>query len=316
MRPLYPDIAAYKTHQLAVDERHVLYVEESGNPEGIPVLFVHGGPGSGCSKAQRCFFNPERYRIILFDQRGSGRSTPHAELVDNSTPHLLEDMEKIRRHLQVEQWLLFGGSWGSTLSLLYAQRHPERVSGLILRGIFLARQQDIRWLYQAGANRIFPDYWQDFIQPIPARERDDIVSAYYQRLTSSNELERMGAAKSWATWEGRCSTLAPNPHLVDHFAEPHTALAIARIEAHYFNQQAFIEENQILQQADRLAQIPTTLIHGRYDMVCPVEQAFALHQALPTAQLHIVRGAGHSAFEPGIQDNLIKATDQFAERQA
>lgn len=312
MNTLYPDINPYKQHQLAVDDVHTLHVEESGNAQGIPVLFVHGGPGGGTSHYHRCFFDPEKYRIILFDQRGCGQSTPHAELEGNTSQNLISDMEKIREHLQIDQWLLFGGSWGSTLSLLYAEQHPDRVLGLILRGIFLCREQDIRWFYQQGASAIFPDHWQDYAKVIPENEQDDMLSAYYQRLTSDNEIARMSAAKAWSVWEGRCSTLDPNHDVVDHFADPHVALAMARIEAHYFINQAFIEPDQILRDAHKIQHIPTTIVHGRYDMVCPVEQAFALYQALPQAELHIVRDAGHSAMEAGITDNLIKATNQFA----
>lgn len=316
MRKLYPDIHPYAEHMIKVDARHSLYVEESGNAHGIPVLFVHGGPGGGTSPAHRSFFDPEKYRIILFDQRGCGRSQPHAELTDNYSQALVSDMEMIRQTLNVDQWLLFGGSWGSTLSLLYAQTHPERVSGMILRGIFLCRQQDIQWFYQRGASAIFPDYWQSYEKVIPQHQRHDMLSAYYQLLTSDNEIARMSAAKAWSVWEGRCSTLDPNGDVVDHFADPHVALAMARIEAHYFINRAFMEDNQLLDNAHLIQQIPTVIVHGRYDMVCPLEQAFALHQAIPQAELHIVRDAGHSAFEPGITDNLVAATDHFARSQA
>ncbi len=312
MRTLYPEIQTNHELSLEVGEGHRIYVEESGNPSGIPVLFVHGGPGGGCAPTHRRFFNPEKYRIILFDQRGCGRSTPHASLTQNTTQALVSDMEKIREHLGIDQWLLFGGSWGSTLSLVYAQSHPERVCGLILRGIFLCRERDIRWFYQDGASFVFPDFWQDYLEPIPAPERDDLLTAYYSRLTSDNELVRMAAAKAWSVWEGRCSTLDPNPEIVDHFADPHFALAMARIEAHYFINSAFMQPNQILENADKLKDIPITIVHGRYDMVCPIEQAFSLQQVAPHAELHIVRDAGHSAFEPGISDNLVRATDQFA----
>ncbi|TCK06880.1 prolyl aminopeptidase [Marinobacterium mangrovicola] len=316
MRTLYPEIQVNQEYLLEVGQGHRIHVEESGNPSGTPVLFIHGGPGGGCSPTHRRFFNPEKYRIILFDQRGCGRSTPHASLSDNTTQALVCDMEQIREHLGIEQWLLFGGSWGSTLSLIYAQTHPKRVCGLILRGIFLCRERDIRWFYQDGASFVFPDFWQDYLEPIPEQERNDLLTAYYERLTSDNELVRMAAAKAWSVWEGRCSTLDPNPEIVDHFADPHFALAMARIEAHYFINGAFIRPNQILEDADRLKDIPLTIVHGRYDMVCPVEQAFALQQAAPHAELHIVRDAGHSAFEPGISDNLVRATDRFAESLA
>lgn len=316
MRSLYPDIQPNHQYSLEVSDGHRLHVEESGNPSGIPVLFVHGGPGGGCAPNHRRFFNPERYRIILFDQRGCGRSTPHASLENNNTRKLVEDMEAIRHFLKVDRWLLFGGSWGSTLSLVYAQTHPQRVSGLILRGIFLCRDQDIQWFYQSGASALFPDFWQDFLAPIPAAERQDLLSAYHRRLTSDNELIRMGAAKAWSVWEGRCSTLDPNPDIVEHFADPHFALAMARIEAHYFIHKAFLRPNEILDNCDRLKEIPSVIVQGRYDVVCPMQQAFALHQQMPHAELHIVRNAGHSAFEPGIIDNLVRATEQFAQTQA
>ncbi|WP_417228097.1 prolyl aminopeptidase [Amphritea sp.] len=312
MNILFPDINPYKQHQLAVDDLHTLYIEESGNAQGIPVLFIHGGPGGGTSGTHRKFFDPEKYRIILFDQRGCGQSTPHAELTDNTTQNLISDIEQIREHLNIDQWLLFGGSWGSTLSLLYAESHPERVSGMILRGIFLCRERDIHWFYQEGASAIFPDYWQEYQKVIPPQERGDMLQAYHKRLTSENDIARMSAAKAWSIWEGRCSTLNPNNDVVDHFGAPHIALAMARIEAHYFINNAFIDTNQIIRDAHKIQHIPTVIVHGRYDMVCPIEQAFALQQVLPQAELHIVRDAGHSAFEPGITDNLIKATKQFS----
>ncbi|MFW1678420.1 prolyl aminopeptidase [Pontibacter sp. JAM-7] len=312
MRSLYPEIHSSAEHRLSVSPLHTLYVEESGNPCGIPVLFVHGGPGGGCSPQHRRFFDPDKYRIILFDQRGCGHSTPHASLTDNHTQALIDDIEQIRNYLKIDEWLLFGGSWGSTLSLLYAQSHPERVIGLILRGIFLCRQQDLHWFYQQGANAVFPDYWQDYLQPIPASQHHDLLKAYHDVLTSPNELARMAAAKAWSVWEGRCSTLDPNLDVVEHFTDPHVALAMARIEAHYFINHAFIEADQILQNCPRIAHIKTIIVHGRYDMVCPLNQAHALYQALPDSELHIVRDAGHSAFEPGITDNLVRATDNFA----
>ncbi|MBS98162.1 MAG: prolyl aminopeptidase [Oceanospirillaceae bacterium] len=316
MRTLYPEIRTNHEYSLDVGEGHTLYFEESGNPNGIPVLFVHGGPGGGTAPTHRRFFNPDRYRIILFDQRGCGRSTPHASLAHNTTADLIADMEKIRQQLSIERWLLFGGSWGSTLSLAYAQAHPDTVCGLILRGIFLCRPNDIAWFYQSGASAIFPDYWQDYLAPIPEPERDDLLTAYYRRLTSDNELYRMAAAKAWSVWEGRCSTLDPNPDIVEHFSDPHFALAMARIEAHYFINGAFLEPNQLLDNCHRIETIPTTIVQGRYDMVCPAEQAHALYQKLPESELHIVRDAGHSAFEPGIIDNLITATDNFARDRA
>lgn len=312
MLTLYPEIQPYERGKMPVTDGHELYFEESGNPGGIPVLFVHGGPGGGTSEVNRRFFDPEKYRIILFDQRGCGKSRPHACIENNTTQYLIADMETLRNHLGIEKWLLFGGSWGSTLSLVYAQQHPVRVSGLILRGIFLCRDEDIQWFYQQGADRIFPDYWKSFIKPIPAGKRGNMLKAYYDILCSDNEIARMAAAKAWSVWEARCSTLEPSMGIVQHFNGAHVALALARIEAHYFINGAFLEENQIIRDADKIKNIPTIIIHGRYDMVCPVNQALALYEALPDSQLHIIRDAGHSAMEPGITDNLIKATKQFS----
>jgi proline iminopeptidase len=308
MRSLFPPIQPYVSHTLAVDGLHELHVEECGNPQGLPVLFVHGGPGGGCSPAHRQYFDPNTYRIVLFDQRGCGRSTPHAELTDNTTAHLVADMETIRQHLGIERWLVFGGSWGSTLALVYAQTHPQRVLGLILRGIFLCRPRDIGWFYQDGASHVFPDYWQAFVEPIPETERHDLVRAYYRRLVGSDELARMAAAKAWSLWEARCATLQPDAALVDHFGSPYTALALARIESHYFVHDCFLEPDQILRDASRLAGIPGIIVQGRYDMVCPAEQAWALHQAWPSAQLRVIAGAGHAVSEPAITDALVRAT--------
>lgn len=309
MRTYFPRIKPYATHWLAVDQLHKLYIEEVGNPDGIPVLFVHGGPGGGCTENDRRFFDPEKYRIILFDQRGCGRSKPHAELRHNSTPELVADIEKIRVFLKVEQWVLFGGSWGSTLSLVYAEAHPGRILGMILRGIFLCRHQDIHWFYQDGASHVFPDYWQDFVAPIPPAERGNMLAAYHRRLTGNNEIERMASAKAWSVWEGRCASLHPNSDLVEHLGSPHTALAMARIEAHYFIHDAFLEENEIVAHADRLRGIPAVIVHGRYDMVCPVDQAFALCQAWPEAKLEVIRDAGHASSEPATLSALVDATE-------
>jgi len=310
----YPDIKPYKTHRLAVDDLHTLYIEECGSPDGIPAIVVHGGPGGGCSKADRCFFDPEKYRIIVFDQRGAGRSTPHAELKDNTTDHLVADLERIRDALNVEQWILFGGSWGSTLALIYAQTHSERVLGLVLRGVFLCRQQDFDWLYQSGASRIFPDYWEDFLRPIPESERGNMMAAYYQRLTGSNELAKMAAAKAWSLWEGRCATLRPSAKVMESFADPHKAVSLSRIEAHYFINGGFIDENQILLNTDKLEGIPGIIVHGRYDMVCTIDNAHSLHRRWADSELHIVRDAGHSSSEPGIVDALIRATRDMSQR--
>ncbi|MBZ0332638.1 prolyl aminopeptidase [Marinobacter sp. AL4B] len=316
MLTLYPEIQPYARHHLAVGDIHELYLEESGNPEGTPVLVVHGGPGGGCEDYHRRFFDAERFRIILLDQRGAGRSTPLAELEGNTTGHLVADMETVRQFLGLDRWLLFGGSWGSTLSLVYAQTHPERVLGLVLRGIFLCRPADIQWLYQEGASRVFPDYWQDFQGLVPEEERDDMVVAYYERLISNNELEQIQAAKAWSIWEGRCATLQPNPKVVEHFGHPHVAIALARIECHYFMNQGFLQPDQIINNTDKLADIPGIIVHGRYDMVCPLDNAFALSAAWPEAELQIIRDAGHSASEPAIVDALIRGVEQVASKGA
>ena len=248
----------------------------------------------------------------MFDQRGAGQSTPHALLEDNNTAALIADIEVIRQALNVKRWVVFGGSWGSTLSLVYAQTFPELVLGLVLRGIFLCRDEDISWFYQDGVKHIFPDYWKHFINVIPEAEHHNLLSAFYRRLTGDNELEQMAAAKAWSLLEGRCATLHPNEDVVGHFAHPHMAMAIARIEAHYFINKAFLEPNQIINNADKLRGIPATIVHGRYDMVCPVNQAFALSEAWPEAQLDIIADAGHSSSEPGITDALIRATERLA----
>jgi len=296
MHSLYPSIKPYETINLPVGNGHSLYVEQSGDPEGLPVLFIHGGPGAGCSTEDRCFFNPEKYRIVLFDQRGAGRSSPHAELTNNTTQDLIEDIERIREHLNIERWVLFGGSWGSTLSLLYAQQHPSRVLGMILRGAFLCRRQDLDWFYQYGASQVFPDYWADFIEPIEAGQRGDMIRAYYQLLTGDNELAKMNAAKHWSIWEGRCATLKPNADVVDIFSNIHLALSLARIEAHYFVNNSFIKENQIMDNIKSLYGIPAVIIHGRYDMVCSLDNAVSLQRAWPDARLQIVRDAGHPRY--------------------
>ena len=312
MQVLFPDLRTYAEHSLQVDEIHTLYIEESGNADGLPVLFIHGGPGAGCSKYDRRFFDPDIYRIILFDQRGAGRSTPHAELENNTTQHLIADIEAIREFLAIDRWLLFGGSWGATLALLYTQSHSERVLGLILRGIFLCRTQDLDWFYRAGADRIFPDYWKEFSSAIPDEEQGNLLKAYYARLTGSNELAKMGAAKAWATWEGRCATLRPNPDIVHDFSDPHLALALACIETHYFMNNGFMEADQIIANAEKLNGIPGIIIHGRYDIVCPLDNATALHKVWPDAELQIIRDAGHSSHEPSIVDALVKATNDMA----
>lgn len=312
MHSLYPEIKPYARHQLAVDHPHELYVDESGIPDGLPVLFVHGGPGAGCDEASRRWFDPTVYRIVTFDQRGCGRSTPHASLDRNTTWDLVADMERIREHLGIDKWVLFGGSWGSTLSLAYAQTHPERVHALILRGIFLCRPQEIQWFYQEGASRLFPDYWEDYLAPIPAEERHDLVDAFYRRLAGADQIAQMHAAKAWSIWEGRTATLRPNGQVIERFSEPQRALSIARIECHYFVNNAFLEENQLLRDMHKIAHIPGVIVHGRYDVVCPLDNAWALHQAWPNSELSIIRDAGHAAGELGITDALVRATGQIA----
>ena len=313
---VYPTIVPFSTRRIRVGDIHTLYVEESGNPDGIPAVFLHGGPGAGCGPAHRRFFDPARYRIVLFDQRGSGNSTPHAELRENSTRDLVADMEHIRRQLGIERWLVFGGSWGSTLALVYAQTHPARVSALVLRGIFLCRPEEIRWFYQEGANWVFPDWWQDFIAPIPKDERHDLLRAYHKRLTGDDEIARMTAAKAWSIWEGRTATLLPNEEIRGYFAGSHIALSLARIENHYFVNHAFLAPNQLLRNAERIARIPGVIIQGRYDLICPLRSAWELHRAWPESELKIIPDAGHAAFEPGIVRALVEATDQLARRLA
>jgi len=314
---LYPELEPFRATHLAVDDLHELYVEECGRSDGLPVVFLHGGPGAGCEAYHRRFFDPGRYRAVLFDQRGCGRSRPHAELAGNTTQELVADIERVREHLGIDAWVVFGGSWGSTLGLAYAQAHPERVLGLILRGIFLCRDRDIDWFYrEGGASRILPELWEEFLEPIPLEERGDLRRAYYQRLVGDDEVQRMQAAKAWSLWEGRAATLLGTQAVVDHFADPFVALSLARIECHYFINQAFLRPNQLLEDAARLRPIPGTVVHGRYDMVCPLEQAHALHQAWPQADYQVIPDAGHAATEPGIIDALVKAADGMADRLA
>lgn len=311
MKTLLPCIKPYAQHTVEVDALHKLYVEESGNPEGLPVLFVHGGPGAGCTPDDRRYFDPEHYRIILFDQRGCGHSTPYGSLENNTTEILLQDMEKIREFLGISRWMLFGGSWGSTLSLLYAQKFTNRVIGMILRGIFLCRDSDLNWFYKNGANQIFPDYWQEFITPIPEEERGDLIQAFHTRLNGEDELARMNAAKHWAQWEGQCATLHPCKAVFERFTNTHTAMSLSLIETHYFVNRCFIEPNQILRDAYRLEGIPGIIVHGRYDIICPLENALLLHQAWATSELHVIRDAGHSAAEAGITDALVNAAEMM-----
>ncbi len=314
MAVLFPSIKPYQTHRWKTESAHTLYVEESGNRHGIPVLFLHGGPGGGCAPYNRQYFDPSVYRIILFDQRGSGRSSPHAEINDNTTDHLLGDIETIRNVLDIEQWLLFGGSWGSTLALVYAQTYPDQVLGLVLRGVFLGRKRDIDWFYQAGASSIFPDRWQNFIKIIPEEERHDLVAAYNKRLSGLDELARMAAAKAWATWEAGCATLVPDDAMINKFINPHNALSLARIECHYMFNRCFIKENQILDNIDRIKHLPAILVHGRYDTICPMEQAHLLNQAWPNSRLEVIPTAGHAATEKPMLSALIGATQDMAQK--
>lgn len=309
---LYPEIEPYHEFQLKVSALHTLWVEECGNPQGIPVIFLHGGPGAACEPFQRRFFDPEKYRIILFDQRGCGRSVPHAELAENTTQYLVSDIETLRENLKIEKWLVFGGSWGSTLALAYAQAHAECVSGLILRGVFLCRDRDIRWFYQDGACYIYPDLWQDYIKVIPEDERKDLVSAFYQRLTSDDKNTRLQAARAWSLWEGSTSNLTTKPSVLNHFTDEHIALSLARIECHYFVNHSFISDNQLLEDADKIKNIPGVIVHGRYDVVCPVEQAYLLHQAWPSSEFIITPNSGHSATEKENVDALVRSTQKFA----
>ncbi len=312
MRTKYPAIEPYRTGMLPVTGGHTLYWEESGNPEGKPVLFVHGGPGGGTDPKQRRFFDPQSYRIVLFDQRGCGKSTPHASLNENTTWDLVADIERLRTHLGIEQWLLFGGSWGSTLALAYAQTHPDRVTGLVLRGIFLLRKWEIDWFYQEGASRMFPDAWESYLAPIPPEERADLLHAYHRRLTGDDAAVRQACAKAWSVWEGRTSTLLHNEELVAKTGGDEFALAFARIECHYFVNGAFFpHDGALLDGVKRISHLPCVIVQGRYDVVCPPQSAWELHKAWPSSKLVIVPDAGHSADEPGITAALVEATDAF-----
>jgi proline iminopeptidase len=310
---LFPEIEPYNTGTLAVSDLHTLYYEEVGNPEGKPIIFLHGGPGGGLVPEYRRFFDPDFYRVILFDQRGSGKSTPHAELEDNTTWHIVEDIEKLRESLNIDKWLAFGGSWGSTLGLTYAIKHPCSVSGLILRGIFMAREFELNWLYkEGGVSNIYPDAWESFIEPIPEDERDDIPLAYYKRLTSDNDETRLEVAKAWSVWEGSISKLIPDEKLIEDFSEPHTAVSIAKIECHYFINDLFFETPEyLLNNIDSIKDIPIIIVQGRYDVVCPIRSAWELHKACPGSSLRVVKDAGHSSMEEGIINELIMATEEF-----
>lgn len=312
-RTFYPEIQPYNAGYLDVSPEHSLYFEESGNPRGKPAVFLHGGPGGGTSPKQRRFFDPDKYRIVLFDQRGCGKSKPHASLVDNTTWHLVSDIEALRTHLGIESWLVFGGSWGSSLALAYAQTHPARVTELVLRGIFLLRRWELEWFYQHGTSLLFPDAWQKYLAVIPLAERGDLISAYHRRLTSENAIVRQEAARAWSVWEASTSNLLQDESYIKSCEGDEFSLAFARIECHYFVNRGFLaHENQLLDDVTRLRHIPTVIVQGRYDVVCPLQSAWELSRAFPEADFRVVPDAGHSGYEPGTVHELIGATDRFA----
>lgn len=307
---LFPPIEPYDHGKLPVDGIHIMYWEQAGNPDGVPVLFLHGGPGAGASPDHRRFFDPAHYRIVIFDQRGAGRSTPLGELKDNSTPLLIEDIEKLRQQLGIKQWLVFGGSWGSTLALAYGEAHPECCLGFILRGIFLCRPKEIDW-FLYGLQTFFPEVWHEFASRLPVEDRQDILTAYYRLLTHPDPDVHFPAAKAWSRYEGSCSTLLPNPEVMNHFTDNTVALGLAKIEAHYFKHNIFLPENSLLDNIHTLHHLPGVIVQGRYDAVCPITSAYDLHLAWPQAEYIVVDGAGHSAWEPGIRAELVKATEKF-----
>lgn len=310
---LYPPIEPYHSGWIEVGDGHEIYFEECGNAGGKPCVFLHGGPGGGAGAAARRFFDPARYRIVLFDQRGCGRSRPHAGLHANTTWHLVADIERLRTHLGIDRWLVFGGSWGSTLALAYAQAHPEAVTELVLRGIFLLRQREVRWFYQHGASELFPDAWEHYLRPIPEAERGDLVAAFYRRLTGSNEGERLDAARAWSVWEASTSFLLPEADFIAQLDAPEAALAMARIECHYFINHGFFDsERQLLDGIEEIRHIPAVIVQGRYDVVCPATTAWELHRAWPEARFVLVPDTGHSAFDGGNAAALVAATDRFA----
>ncbi len=312
MKTLYPEIEPFDSGHLKVSDIHEIYYERVGNADGIPVVFLHGGPGGGLIPMYRRFFDPKIYHVILFDQRGSGQSTPHAELRENTTWDLVADIERLREKFAVEKWFVFGGSWGSTLSLAYAETHPDRVRGLILRGIFLTRRKELEWFYQKGASEIFPDFWERYRDEIPEQERGDFMTAYYKRLTGDNEEEQLSAARAWSVWEGSTSKLFPSADLMEHWEGAHEALSLARIECHYFmNDSFFSSENYLIENVGKIRHIPTVIVQGRYDVVCPATSAWELHKAFPEADLQIIPDAGHSISEPGITAALVDAMDKF-----
>src|SRR5579883_149984 len=312
IRELFPAIEPFRSKQLDVSALHRIYYEEVGNPEGVPILFLHGGPGGGLAPDHRRFFDPRHYRVVLIDQRGAGKSTPHAELRENTTWHLVDDIEAVREDCGIAKWIVFGGSWGSTLALAYAITHPEKVLGLILRGIFLCRKLEIDWFYQEGASHVFPDAWEDYLAPIPEGERGDLVAAYHRRLTGADEMERLRCAVAWSKWEASTMHLVPSDATIREHEDPRKALALARIECHYFaNRIFFASDNFLLENIHRIRHLPGTIIHGRYDVVCPMRNAWDLHRAWPEAELIIVPDAGHTALEVGTRSRLLEATEAF-----
>ncbi len=316
LRSLYPPVEPHRHGHLAVGDGHEIYWEECGNPRGKPAVFLHGGPGAGCDTRARRFFDPARYRIVLFDQRGCGRSRPHASLDHNTTWDLVADIERLRQMLGIDRWLVFGGSWGSTLALAYAETHPARASALVLRGIFLLRKAELDWFYEQGlgASALYPDFWEDYVAQIPAAERGDMMGAYYRRLTGSDRAAALAAARAWAIWEGSTSFLRMDEDNVRKWGEDEFALAVARIECHYFVNRGFLRnERQLLDDVSRIRHVPAVIVQGRHDVVCPMMTAWDLHRTWPEAQLRVVADAGHSALEPGITDELVRATDRFAE---
>ena len=310
---LYPPIEPFESGTMRLDATHAMYWEQSGNPDGVPALFLHGGPGAGATEAHRRFFDPKHYRIVIFDQRGAGRSTPRGDLTDNTTGHLVADIERLRESLGVEKWLLFGGSWGSTLALAYGERYPQRCLGFVLRGIFLGRPREIDW-FLYGLRSIFPEAWQRLADVLEDGERDDVLNSYHRRLLDDDPAVHLPAARAWSGYEGACSTLMPSPETVAAFSADGTARSLARIETHYFVNGNFLAPNELLDNIGKVRNIPGVIVQGRYDMICPIVTADELHRAWPEADYHIVSNAGHSAMDPGIRDALVRATEGFKQR--
>ena len=310
---LFPNIEPFNTFYLPVSDLHTIYIEESGNKNGKPVIFLHGGPGGGVDPKYRRYFNPDKWHIIMFDQRGCGKSTPFAELKENTTWDLVDDIEKIRNHLSIDRWVIYGGSWGSTLSLAYSQTYPDSCKALILRGIFLVRKKEIHWFYQEGASKIFPDNWQSFVAPIPIEKRNNLLEAYYNLLIGEDSSKKIEAAKAWSTWEGSTVRLIQDKDFIGDFSDEKFAEAFARIECHYFMNNAWFDsDNHLIENVDKIRHIPAVIVHGRYDVICPVENAWELHQAWPESELHIIPDAGHSIFEEGIKDKILEYTEKFS----